>query len=146
MHKLTITNNGQYRNKKGTLVFRYVVKGSESALKAYEEAQGEFYTEDSTTGKPLYFSARFVGRQCDLIVTDEGKVYPDMSELEQQASLVAQFGGNLGQAMADEMARRLTGRGASLSTKSTESEESTTDDEGTPLDADKPKVTRLKRK
>ena len=32
-----------------------------------------------------------------------------MSELEQQASMIAQFGGNLGQAMADAFAKKLSG-------------------------------------
>lgn len=151
MSKLTIHNNGQYRNKKGTLVFRYTVKGKPDALKAYEEAQGEYYTEDSNTGEPLYFTSRFCGKTCDLIVTDEGKIYPDMSELEQQASLVAQFGGNLGQSMADEIARKLTGRGSSANravAKSSDEDADNNAEEGIDGNATpaKPAVRRVARK
>lgn len=145
MTKLTIQSRGQYRNKKGNLVFRYAVKGKEADLEKYRDAQGEFLVEDSTTGDPLYFSSRFVGKSCDLIVTDEGKIYADMSELEQQASLVAQFGGNLGQAMADEMARKLTGRSASPSKGSVK--ENDDDDSSEPLDGEKakPAVRKVRR-
>ena len=82
----------------------------EQALgKAFEEAQGEYYVQDQETGDVLYFTPRFAGKTATLIVTDEGRVYVDMSELEQQASLISQFGGNLGQAMADAFASKLSG-------------------------------------
>ena len=109
MHNLKLTSVGQYRNKKGTLVFRYKVSGSASALSAYEDAQGQYYTVDQDTGDVLFFTPRFAGKNATLIVTDEGKTYVDMSELEQQASMIAQFGGNLGQAMADAFAKKLSG-------------------------------------
>jgi len=109
MHNLKLQSVGQYRNKKGTLVFRYKVSGSPSAMEAFEEAQGEYYVQDQETGDVLYFTPRFAGKTATLIVTDEGRVYVDMSELEQQASLISQFGGNLGQAMADAFASKLSG-------------------------------------
>ena len=109
MHYLTLSSRGQYRNKKGTLVFRYAVSGSKAALEAYEDSQGEYYTVDDKSGEPLFFTPRFAGKKATLVVTDEGRAYVDMSELEQQASLISQFGGNLGQAMADAFARSLAG-------------------------------------
>lgn len=109
MHNLKLQSVGQYRNKKGTLVFRYKVSGSPSAMEAFEEAQGEYYVQDQETGDVLYFTPRFAGKTATLIVTDEGRAYIDMSELEQQASLISQFGGNLGQAMADAFASKLSG-------------------------------------
>lgn len=112
MFNLTIESRGQYRNKKGSLVFRYAVKGKQEALDAYEEAQGSFYTVDDETNEPMYFTTRFAGKRANLVVTEAGKVYVDMSELEQQASLVAQLGGNLGLAMATEIAKRFAGGGA----------------------------------
>ena len=112
MHNLTLSSRGQYRNKKGTLVFRYAVKGSPAAMQAYEDAQGQYHTVDQDTNEVLFFTPRFAGKNATLIVTDEGKVYIDMSELEQQASLISQFGGNLGQAMADAFARKLSGGSA----------------------------------
>lgn len=104
-HKLNLTSRGNYRNKKGTRVFRYCVKGSADAMKAYESAQGEYYIVDAVSGESLYFTPRFAGKNATLIVTEEGKVYVDMSELEEQASLIEQFGGNLGQAIANETAK-----------------------------------------
>ena len=104
-HKLNLTSRGNYRNKKGTRVFRYCVKGSADAMKAYESAQGEYYIVDAVSGESLYFTPRFAGKNATLIVTEEGKVYVDMSELEEQASLIEQFGGNLGQASAHETAK-----------------------------------------
>jgi hypothetical protein len=109
MHNLKLQSVGQYRNKKGTLVFRYKVSGSPSAMEAFEDAQGEYFVQDQETGDVLYFTPRFAGKTATLCVTDEGKVYVDMSELEQQASLISQFGGNLGQAMADSFANKLSG-------------------------------------
>lgn len=111
MRKLKLQSVGQYRNKKGTLVFRYKVTGSPDAMQAYEDAQGEFHVVDQESGDVLYFTPRFAGKTAVLIVTDEGRVYVDMSELEQQASLISQFGGNLGQAMADAFASKLVSTG-----------------------------------
>ena len=105
-HTLTISSRGNYRNKKGNKVFRYAVKGSPEAMSAYETAQGSYYVVDSVSGESLYFTPRFCGKTATLVVTPEGKVYPDMSEFEEQASLIAQFGGNLGQAIADQVAKK----------------------------------------
>ena len=141
MNKLTIKSRGQYRNKKGTLVFRYAVTGSPTAMAAYEEAQGEYFTKDTTTDEVLYFTTRFCGKSATLVVTEDLKVYPDMSELEQQASFVAQLGGNLGEAMAAEIARKLAGgSGASSSKPATKGDESDKQsDEDEKLDEEPPK-------
>lgn len=108
MKKLKLQSRGQYRNSRRKIVFRYAVSGSPDAIKAYEEAQGEYYREDDATGEPLWFSLSFIGKTGTLVVTEDGKIYADTSELEQQASLVAQLGGNLGMAMATEIARQMT--------------------------------------
>lgn len=129
MIKLNIASRGNYRNKKGTRVFRYAVKGSPDAISAYRDAQGEYFVEDAVSGEVLYFTPRFAGKNATLIVTEEGKVYVDMSELEEQASLIEQFGGNLGQAMADAFAKKLVS-GGSASKASTPVVTKTTDDGG----------------
>lgn len=108
MKKLKLQSRGQYRNANRKIVFRYAVSGTPDAIKAYEDAQGEYYREDDTTGEPLWFTTSFVGKTGILVVTEDGKIYADTSELEQQASLVAQLGGNLGVAMAAEIARQMT--------------------------------------
>jgi hypothetical protein len=108
-HNLTITDQGSYRNKKGTTVFRYSVKGSKDAMEAYEDAQGEYFVNDEKLG-PLYFTPRYAGRTATLVVNDEtAKVYIDDSEMQKQASIVSQYGGNLGQAMATAAAAKLMG-------------------------------------
>jgi len=140
MNKLNLSSRGQYRNKRGTIVFRYAVKGTEAAMDAFEQAQGEYHVVDQDSGETLYFTPRFAGKNATLIVTDEGKVYVDMSELEQQASLISQFGGNLGQAMADAFARKLGGGSASSSPKASKSDEGDegADDGGLPTEQEKP--------
>lgn len=145
MNKLTIKSRGQYRNKKGNIVFRYAVTGNPQAMKAYEEAQGEYYTTDTSTGEVLYFTTRFAGKTATLVVTEELKVYVDMSELEQQASFVAQLGGNLGEAMAREIAKKLASSGpGSAPSKSTDDTETSDEDEKLDAEPAKP-VTRRRR-
>jgi hypothetical protein len=116
MAKLKLESRGQYRNEKRRLVYRYAVKGNEADLARYREAQGEYYREDDKTGEAMYFNINFVGKTGTLIVTDDDKIYPDTSELEQQASLVAQLGGNLGAAMAAEIAKQMVSKGAVMPT------------------------------
>jgi hypothetical protein len=106
--RLKLKSDGQYRNSKGTLVFRYLVSGKPDALEAYEEAQGDYFVPNDD-GIPLYLTSRAVMKGSDLVVTDQGKVYVDNSALEEQASLVAQLGGNLGQALAMEIAKSMAG-------------------------------------
>lgn len=145
MSKLTIKSRGQYRNKKGTLVFRYAVSGAPDAMKAYEDAQGEYFTQDATTDEVLYFTTKFCGKTATLVVTEDGKIYPDMSELEQQASFVAQLGGNLGEAMAREIAKKLATSGpGSAPSKSADDDESSDEDEK--LDAEPAKPVARRRK
>lgn len=99
-----------YTSPKGNKVFVYTVHGTESELAAYKAAQGaDNYREDTTTGDPLFFTVRCAGNQADLIVTTNGKVVPDMSKFDQAASLAAQYGGNLGQALAERAAADLLG-------------------------------------
>lgn len=99
-----------YTSPKGNKVFVYTVHGTESELAGYKAAQGaDNYREDTTTGEPLFFTVRCAGNQADLIVTTNGKVVPDMSKFDQAASLAAQYGGNLGDALARAAAENLLG-------------------------------------
>lgn len=98
-----------YKSKNGNVVFVYEVSGSKSELEAYAEAQGEHHVEDTETGKPLWFTTRCVGQTGKLLITTNGNVVPDMSEFDQAASLAAQYGGNLGQALANGFAQKLLG-------------------------------------
>jgi hypothetical protein len=71
--------------------FIYNVSGTEEELKAYEEAQGEYYQTDDKTGKALYFSTSYAGDNIELTIGDNG-VYTDTSEMDKLKSLIDQYG------------------------------------------------------
>lgn len=97
-----------YRSKNGNVTFVYGVTGSDADLKAYKKAQGSYYREDEN-GQPLWFTTRCIGDNGSLIITSTGKIVPDMSEFDKQASLVEQFGGNFGQELAKHAVAQLLG-------------------------------------
>jgi hypothetical protein len=97
-----------YKSKKGNTVFVYGVSGSPEQLEAFKKAQGENHREDEN-GTPLWFTTRCVGQSGTLIITTNGKVVPDMSAFDQAASIAKQYGGNFGQALADQAAAALLG-------------------------------------
>lgn len=100
----------QYRKKQtGKLVFVYTVKGNAAELDAYRDAQGSYLVEDDK-GNPLFFTSRYVGESCPLVANHEGTgFYPDTTEMDKQAAMVQQFGGNLGQALAAQIAASVAG-------------------------------------
>lgn len=102
-----------YRNKKGHLVFVYSVTGPAAELERYKTAQGEFYREDED-GAPVYFSSKYVGESTKLIITSKDKVIPDTSEFDKAASIITQYGGDLGTALANAFASKLTGTTAPI--------------------------------
>lgn len=85
--------HGSYRKPvSGQKVFRFIVSGSEQELENYEKAQGDNFRLEKETGKPLWFSTRYLGDNVDLIITEEGNVVADDTEMSKIASLVEQFG------------------------------------------------------
>lgn len=98
--------------KNGNDVFVYTLSGTKEAEARYKEIQGDFLRTDEGTGKDLYFSTRFNGNKCTMIITEKGNVVPDMSEFNKAASLAKQYGGNLGQELAKQAAATLMGGGA----------------------------------
>lgn len=101
-----------YRSKNGNTVFVYAVTGKPEELKKYAEAQEDKLRRenDDENGAPLWFTTRFAGQVADLIITADGKrVIADTSAMDQAASLATQYGGNLGQAIAEEAARKFMG-------------------------------------
>lgn len=99
-----------YKSKQGNTVFVYAVAGTTEQLADFAEAQGDNHRVDETTGEPLWFTTRCVGNTGTLLITSNGKVVPDMSAFDQAASLAAQYGGNLGQSLADSAAAMLLGK------------------------------------
>ena len=84
---------GSYRKPNtGTKVFRFNVSGTDSELKEFETAQGDNYRVDNETGKPLWFSTRYIGDNVTLEITSNNQVVADDTELTKLQSLVEQFG------------------------------------------------------
>jgi len=82
-----------YRKKEtGTRVFTYVVNGSKEELEQYADAQGDNLVMDSDTGKPLYFTTRYIADDINLLITSDNKVVTDDTEFAKLQSLVEQYG------------------------------------------------------
>jgi phosphopantetheinyl transferase len=115
MLKATILPGSQssYVNAKGTTVFRYKVTGSPEELAAYAAAKGQYHRVDEKTGDVLFFSTTYAGDTVNLVITATGNVIPDMSEFRKAESLAKQFGGNLGEALANHSAGALLGKPSS---------------------------------
>jgi hypothetical protein len=107
--KLTATFKRNYRSKKGNVVFVYAVKGTQKSLEAYEEATGEQFRTDEESGEPLFFTTRYAGDSINLLITSNNRVVVDTAEFDKAASLASQFGGNLGEALANAAASKLLG-------------------------------------
>jgi hypothetical protein len=73
-------------------VFRYTVTGSDEELKSYEEIQGDNFVQDDKTGKPLYFTTRYVDDNVELTITENGKVVVDDSEYTKIQSIIDSYG------------------------------------------------------
>lgn len=130
---LSVQMQRSYKSKNGNRTFVYAVSGKPSDIEAYKEAQGEFYREDDKTNNPLWFTTKCIGKNGTLIITDNGNVVPDMSEYDEAASLVEQYGGNLGEMLAREAAQRLLG-GRRLSSTSSSPAKDTDDNSDEDID------------
>lgn len=106
---MKITFLRSYRSQNGNPVFVYKVTGSKADLERYKELQGANYREDEETGAALYFTTRSCGAQGKLVITTNDNIVVDTSKFDQAASLVSQYGGNLGDALAQQAAADLLG-------------------------------------
>lgn len=104
-----------YTSKNGNKTFVYAVSGTKEELEKYKAAQGENYRE-AEDGTPLWFTTRSVGTSGELIITTNGKIVPDMSAFDNAASLAKQYGGNLGEALANHAVSALLGNAGQVST------------------------------
>ena len=100
-----------YRKQEtGNIVYVYAVSGNASDLEAFAQAQGDNHTVDEESGKPLFFSTRFIGDNATLGISRNGKVFADTSEFDKAASLCEQYKGTaLGDQLARIMAEKLLG-------------------------------------
>lgn len=91
--KATFNNSYPKRAKNGNMVdvFVYHVVGTEQELSDYKTVRGEQYREDSETGAPLFFSLNYVGEVTQLVITTNGNVVADTSNLRKANNLVQQY-------------------------------------------------------
>jgi hypothetical protein len=93
---LTAKLVGNYRKKvTGTLVFRFQVNGTTDEIEQYKTIMGDNLVLDDTTGKPLYFTTRYVSDNIKLLVTSENKVVTDDTDIAKLQSLVQQYGADV---------------------------------------------------
>lgn len=73
-------------------IFVYTVHGTPEELTKFENCLGQYYRENDL-GTPLYFSTRCYGDDTPLIITNDGKLIPDVyySDTENKVSLAEQF-------------------------------------------------------
>jgi len=96
------------KKETGNDVFVYSVTfANDAEHESYKTAQGNKYRVDQKTGDNLYFSPRYHGEAIDLIITSNNKVVADTSAFAKARSLAAQYGGNFGEALAQESAKSL---------------------------------------
>lgn len=79
----------------GKRVYRYLVNGNTEDIKSYEESVGDNLKLDESTGKPIYFTTRYVSDNIKLIITSEGNVVTDDTEISKLQSLVEQYGADV---------------------------------------------------
>ena len=114
---LTINFQRSYRKAGKTpsaparVIFVYTVNGTADAVTNYRDLNSAFLKEDDK-GTPLFFTTRYAGERAALSLNHSGtNYYVDNSEMDKQAALVAQYGGNLGQAIAMQIAAQAAGTG-----------------------------------
>ena len=115
MKNLTIEFQRSYRKAGKTpgapsrLTFVYLVKGTAEQLTQYRDIQGAYLREDEK-GQALFFTTRYAGETAMLTLNHTGDdYYVDNTAMDKQASLVEQYGGNLGQAIAMQIAAQASG-------------------------------------
>lgn len=90
---LTAKLKNSYRKTgDSTLRFVYIVSGTPDDIKKYEEIRGEQLRLDDNTGKPLYFTKRYVADNIKLIITSENNIVTDDSDVAKLQSLIDQYG------------------------------------------------------
>ena len=105
---LTAKFHHQYK-KNGKDVYVYDISGPEAEKAQYKESKGEFARENEDTGNPVYFTGFYAGEEVPFKQSAKGSWFLDTSEMDKNAALVARYGGNLGQAMANAIVKKMTG-------------------------------------
>lgn len=113
MIKATFKRQYKPKGKAGQVNFVYHLSGTQAELAEFETIQGQYYRTDTvptatgTVTIPVWFSNKFVGDSCDLLKTSNNRFVADTSEFDKANSIVSQYGGSLGVALAEILANRL---------------------------------------
>lgn len=111
--KATFANRDFIRNNR--TFFVYILSGTPEELAQYKAIKGEYYREGDNAskpeefGKPLWFALDYYGEECIAKISKNNNVYADTSEMRKMASLAKQYGANLGDAIAQQLASQLLG-------------------------------------
>jgi hypothetical protein len=92
---MALTGKFQRKYRKavtGTTVFVYNVSGSEQDLQKFQDAEGDNYRLDEQTGKPIWFTTRFIDDNIELEITQNNRVVAKDDDISKLASLVQQYG------------------------------------------------------
>ena len=112
----------------GTTVFVYALSGTSQELAKYLEIQGDKHVVDDVTGKPLYFTTRYVGEAVSVLFNRAGdKVFPDTSEMDKIKSLAEQHGADFGTLLVQSFLGNMTSKKAPVQAETPVQEESTDD-------------------
>ena len=88
-------------------MFIYQLSGSAEAIEAFKAAKGEYYQEDEH-GRPLYHTKRGFGNTGQIVVSADGKINHDDSQIAMATSVLNQLpAGALRDAVAAKLADQL---------------------------------------
>lgn len=97
--------NFHYTSRSGVPMTSFTVTGTDAEIAAFKVAQGEYYrSTDDGKGHVFTCPGTHVLSEYELQISRKGRPYI-IDPIKQQANVVAQYGGNLGQSMADQLAR-----------------------------------------
>jgi hypothetical protein len=99
-----------YKNAQSKQVFVYFVSGSEEALEAYIDYQGDMlrYEDNDESKRPLFFTTKYANDNAVLSesTSENGGWYIDRTEEDKLMSMLDQYGDSpLGRALAAELAK-----------------------------------------
>lgn len=90
---LTARLLSSYRKREtGNTVFRYLVNGTDKDIQQYTESVGDNIVLDPETGKPVFFTTRYVSDNIKLKITSNNNVIVDDTDVAKLQSLVEQYG------------------------------------------------------
>ena len=109
IHNDYFTNAKTSKSGKSVHMYVYLVSGSKSELASFKEASGDFYKEDETTGKPLWFTSNPIGKSGNLKVTTNGNIVHSNVDMDMAASMTAKYGGNFGNILGTALLGQILG-------------------------------------